>query len=86
MKSKLPLALALAAMLSAMPALAAADADSREHARETKAAAHDKEPATERDAPLHSQQNKMKTCNSEAGKKNLKGDERRAFMSACLKG
>jgi hypothetical protein len=28
----------------------------------------------------------MKRCNAEAGKKALKGDERRAFMSACLKG
>jgi hypothetical protein len=30
------------------------------------------------------QQNKMKTCNKEAGEKGLKGDERRAFMSTCL--
>lgn len=37
-------------------------------------------------AAQSSQQNKMKTCNAEAGKKGLKGDERRAFMSACLKG
>ena len=35
---------------------------------------------------VHEQQNKMKTCNAEAGKKNLKGEERKAFMSACLKG
>jgi psiF repeat len=37
--------------------------------------------------PTHpeSQQNKMKTCNVEAHKKELKGDERRAFMSECLK-
>lgn len=34
----------------------------------------------------HSQQNKMKYCNVEAGKKALRGDERRAFMSSCLKG
>ena len=34
----------------------------------------------------HSQQNRMKTCNVEAGKKDLHGDERRAFMSSCLKG
>jgi arylsulfatase A-like enzyme len=33
-----------------------------------------------------SQQNRMKTCNDEAGKKNLHGDERRSFMSTCLKG
>ncbi|MGZ5046303.1 MAG: PsiF family protein [Usitatibacter sp.] len=32
------------------------------------------------------QQGKMKICNDEAGKKNLHGDERRAFMSSCLKG
>ena len=32
------------------------------------------------------QQGKMKTCNDEAGRKNLHGDERRAFMSSCLKG
>jgi hypothetical protein len=33
-----------------------------------------------------SQQNRMKTCNEEAGRKNLHGDERRSFMSSCLKG
>ena len=30
------------------------------------------------------QQNKMKTCNQEAGNKKLKGDERKAFMKTCL--
>jgi len=30
------------------------------------------------------QQEKMKTCNAEAGKKELKGDERKKFMSECL--
>ena len=29
---------------------------------------------------------RMRTCNEEAGKKELHGDERKAFMSACLKG
>ena len=50
------------------------------------------------DAPAHkesshraadetgSQQNRMRTCNEEAGRKALHGDERRAFMSTCLKG
>jgi len=33
-----------------------------------------------------SQQSKMKTCNDEAGRRSLHGDERRAFMSNCLKG
>ena len=31
------------------------------------------------------QQQKMKSCNAEAGKKALKGDERKKFMSQCLK-
>ncbi|WP_339546621.1 PsiF family protein [Pseudomonas sp. RA_35y_Pfl2_P32] len=31
------------------------------------------------------QQNKMTTCNAEATAKTLKGDERKAFMSNCLK-
>jgi len=30
------------------------------------------------------QQDKMKTCNADAGKKALKGDERKAFMKDCL--
>ena len=33
----------------------------------------------------HSQQNRMKACNVEAGRKELRGEERRAFMSSCLK-
>ncbi len=32
------------------------------------------------------QQQKMKDCNAEATAKNLKGDGRKAFMSACLSG
>lgn len=32
------------------------------------------------------QQNKMKSCNAEAKAKDLKGDERKVFMSSCLKG
>ena len=31
------------------------------------------------------QQSRMKTCNAEAKAKSLKGDERKAFMSSCLK-
>ena len=83
MKPRFTLAIALAAILFTLPA-AANDGDGKSHqAREAKAA-HDKEA---RDAPAEgSQQNKMKTCNVEAGKKGLKGDERRAFMSSCLKG
>jgi hypothetical protein len=39
--------------------------------------------AEEADAPT-TQQNKMKTCNADAKAKDLKGDERKAFMSSCL--
>ncbi|SQF94769.1 phosphate starvation-inducible protein PsiF [Paucimonas lemoignei] len=31
------------------------------------------------------QQNKMTTCNADASAQSLKGDERKAFMSNCLK-
>ena len=33
-----------------------------------------------------SQQDKMKSCNADAKAKALKGDERKKFMSSCLKG
>lgn len=33
-----------------------------------------------------SQQERMKSCNAEARRKDLHGDERRSFMSACLRG
>ena len=32
------------------------------------------------------QQERMKSCNAEAGKKDLKGDERKGFMKLCLSG
>ena len=38
------------------------------------------------DGSGHAQQNRMKSCNEQAGRRELKGDERRAFMSACLNG
>jgi hypothetical protein len=38
------------------------------------------------DGSAHRQQNRMKSCNEQAGKRDLHGDERRSFMSACLKG
>ena len=41
-------------------------------------------PATP--AASSTQQNKMKACNADAKTKGLKGDERKKFMSACLKG
>ena len=35
---------------------------------------------------LTPQQERMKSCNADAKAKTLKGDERKAFMSSCLKG
>ncbi|MCA1926627.1 MAG: PsiF family protein [Thiobacillus sp.] len=32
------------------------------------------------------QQNRMKSCNAEAGQKSLSGDARKAFMKSCLSG
>ena len=44
-------------------------------------------PATSAAAPSGkaTQQDKMKSCNTEATSKGLKGDERKKFMSSCLK-
>jgi hypothetical protein len=44
----------------------------------TAQAADDKKPTA--------QQQRMADCNKEAGGKQLKGDERKKFMSTCLKG
>lgn len=44
-------------------------------------------PATpEAPAALSAQQSKMKACNADARDKGLKGNERKKFMNACLKG
>ena len=37
------------------------------------------------DKQLTPQQERMKSCNADAKAKTLKGDERKAFMSDCLK-
>lgn len=67
------------ALSFSMPAAAAGEAD--KPAPSKAAAEREAKPA----APM-SQQEKMKACNAQAAKKQLKGDERRAFMSSCLKG
>ena len=36
--------------------------------------------------PQQAQREKMKTCNADANTKHLKGDDRKTFMSTCLKG
>jgi len=55
------------------------------------AQAQDKKPAEKAAAPAvekktSAQQNKMGGCNKEAKEKKLAGDERKKFMSSCLKG
>jgi hypothetical protein len=55
------------------------------------AQAQDKKPAEKSATPatekrLTAQQSKMGNCNKEAKEKKLKGDERKKFMSQCLKG
>ncbi len=43
------------------------------------------EGATADGKALTPQQQKMKDCNAQAAQKTLKGDERKTFMSTCLK-
>jgi hypothetical protein len=43
-------------------------------------------PAAAAAQQLTAQQERMKSCNTEASGKQLKGDERQAYMSRCLKG
>lgn len=50
-----------------------------------KAAEAEAKPTASAAAPVK-QQDKMKACNADAKAKDLKGDERKKFMSSCLKG
>ena len=40
--------------------------------------------AQEKDKKPTAQQERMKSCNAQASKKEMKGEERKAFMSQCL--
>ena len=53
-------------------------------AQEKKPADKSAPPAAEK--KMGAQQSKMGDCNKEAKEKKLSGDERKKFMSACLKG
>jgi hypothetical protein len=81
--SKIPfLAAALGAVLAFAPAAHATDAKAEPKA----AATHEAEKEGERHEPAEgTQQYKMKACNAQAHDKGLRGDERRAFMSSCLR-
>jgi hypothetical protein len=65
--------------IAALFSISAAMADEVEHPAPHKA--ESKEP----EKRVGEQQNRMKACNVEAAKKELKGDERKAFMSSCLR-
>ena len=45
-----------------------------------------KEAKKEPTAAQKAQQERMKSCNEQAGAKKMEGDARKKFMSACLKG
>src|SRR4051812_1497848 len=76
------LAAAFTAALAFAPATQANDAKPAPKA----AAASELEKEGDRHEPAEgTQQHKMKTCNAEAHDRGLKGDERRAFMSSCLR-
>ena len=45
-----------------------------------------KEAKKEPTAAQKKQQERMKSCNDQAGAKKMEGDARKKFMSACLKG
>ena len=47
-------------------------------------AADEKKPAEKKE--MTPQQQKMASCNKDAGDKKLAGDERKKFMSSCLSG
>ena len=80
-KSAFMMATLLLAACIALPA-AATDADAK--AAPKAATGHDKEG--DRHEPAEgTQQHKMKVCNVQAHEKDLHGDERRAFMSSCLR-
>jgi psiF repeat-containing protein len=84
--SKSPI-LAAAAIVAAL-ALASTATLAAESKAGAKPAASQQE--TEKDADRHepaegTQQHKMKVCNAEAHERGLKGDDRRAFMSSCLR-
>ena len=93
MRLSMHLALAaLAALAFAAPAPAHANDAPAPVATHKTDCTHDKDAKGDakhdcetRTAEREPQTHKMVRCNEEAGKKQLHGDERRAFMSACLK-
>jgi len=69
----------------AKPEAKPAAAPAKPEAKPAAAPAKPEAKPTAAAAPVK-QQDKMKTCNADAKTKDLKGDERKKFMSSCLKG
>ena len=79
-----PFHLSIALLALAAAALPAAANDTEAKPAPKAATTHEKEG--ERHEPAEgTQQYKMKVCAGEAHEKGLRGDERRAFMSNCLR-
>ena len=80
----------LSMIVAAMFAAASASAFAAAHTGapmkdEKKAMKTDKAPKKEATAAQKKQQERMKACNAQASDKKLKGDDRKKFMSSCLK-
>ena len=78
--------LSMAMAQTAAPAAAPAKDPAAAPAAAAPAAAAPAAAAPAADKKPTEQQNRMKTCNAAPQAKTLKGDERKAFMSTCLKG
>jgi hypothetical protein len=76
---------ALCCTLLVAPALALAQDKGQVDAKKA-VAAEKKEGKKEPSEKQKARQQKMKDCNKQAADKKMKGDERKGFMSSCLKG
>lgn len=82
----------LSLIVAALFAAASVNAIAQEKKTEKKAAKAEKSMETKKDAPKKEptaaqkkQQERMKECNAQADDKKMKGDDRKKFMSSCLK-
>lgn len=67
-------------------ALAAGPAMAADKSEKKAAVAAEKSAKKEPSAKQKAQQDKMRDCSAQAKSKNMKGDERKKFMSECMKG
>jgi len=77
---------AICFVLAASPLALALAQDKATDAGKKAAPAAAKSAKKEPTAKQKAQQEKMKACSKEASGKKLKGDERKKFMSGCMKG